>query len=268
MIKHLVLTTIFMASLLGGCKRQRLSPAERPSLENEARQLTVVDTISDSLSLSAAFTYLSTRSRISIKSKGQNIDNATVAFRVKKDSAIWVSASVLGLEVMRGILSTEGVRLLDRVNKVYIEASYRTLASRLGFPLDYPLLQGFFLADVPTYTGTRFEIQNDLQHTLVRQADEYLAIYNMIDRSSRKTTRMEAIDLIGGSKAQAEYEYNPPGATAILPYDAKLNLAGRSVTSKESTFPIEISILHNSVTITDSTLSFPFQIPNNYKKAF
>ncbi len=251
-----------------GCKRQRIHRGQMTVLESGEGVFTSMESIPDSLSAPLDFLYLSTRSKLSLKSKKQNIDNASVTFRMKKDSAIWMSASMMGLEVMRGIISTEGVRIMDRVGKVYTEATYRDLAGRLGFPLDYPLLQGFFLADIPTYPGQGFEVRNDASKALVKQSDSYLAIYNMIDRLSKKTIGMEAVDLITDNRARADYSNIQQVGAGAIPYNLSVDLSVRSKTEELNGSQLRISLSHSSVSITDSTLSFPFQVPINYKKAF
>lgn len=268
MIRLLAFAIIILSGVFSGCKRQKWQKSTVPTLETNTYAFKTVDVLSDSVNIQTDFVYMTTKSKISIRSKKQNIDNANVAFRIKKDSAIWMSSSVMGLEVIRSIISRDGVKMIDRMNKVYTEASYYTLASRLGFPLDYSLIQGFFLADVPVYTGQRFELQQDGQNILVRQSDQYLAIYNLIDQLTRKTTRMEATDQMTGNKAHASYDNMHPAEKGLIPYLVNLNLSAQASAETDKSHQLEISVIHNSVTLTDSTLSFPFQIPNNYKKAF
>ncbi len=269
MTKKVVFSLFVLAvSTVAGCKRQRIHKEKVISLAGTEGVFTVMDSIPDSLNAPLRFLYLSTRSKISIKSRAQNIDNASVTFRMKKDSAIWMSAHVMGIEVLRGIISTEGVRLMDRVNKVYSEATYRELAGKLGFPLDYPLLQGFFLADVPVYPRQGFEVRNDASTVLVRQSDSYLAIYNMIDRLSKKTTGMEAVDLLNDNRARAGYSNIQQVGNGAIPYNLSVDLSVRSKTDQHTLNKVMVSVSHSSVSITDSTLSFPFQVPINYKKAF
>lgn len=262
----LLLLTLLIIS--AGCKRQKLQKQDLPSLAGSEAVFLAADSVPDSINRPVEFRYLNTRSRISIKSRKQNIDNASVTFRVKKDSAIWMSASVMGLEVIRGIISTEGVRIMDRINKVYTEAPYRVLAGKLGFPLDYPLLQSFFLADIPAYPGQGFEIRYDSAGALVRQADGYLAIYNMIERLSRKTVSMEAIDLLTNNRALASYSDLRQAGPALIPYNVSVSLSVNKQTQPGTEEPLLVSLSHTSVNIADSTLSFPFQVPINYKKAF
>lgn len=269
MTKKVAFSLLFLVvGTVAGCKRQRIHKEKMSVLASGEGVFTGMNSIPDSLSAPLNFLYLSTRSKISLKSRKQNIDNASVTFRMKKDSAIWMSASMMGLEVLRGIISTEGVRILDRVGKVYTEANYRDLAGRLGFPLDYQLLQGFFLADIPIYPDQGFEVRNDASKALVKQSDGYLAIYNMVDRLLRKTTGIEAVDLITGNRARAGYSNIQQVGVGAIPYNVSVDLSIRSKTGELNGDPLRVSLSHSSVSITDSTLSFPFQVPINYKKAF
>jgi len=249
--------------VMTGCKRQKITRLD-DTLTSRQGEFAVVDALPDSLYQPLSFTYLSTRSKISIKSKNQNIDNASVSFRVRKDSAIWMSASTMGMEVIRAVLSREGVRMMDRFNKVYLAASYRNLAERLGFALDYPLLESMFLGEIPVYPGQKYELRSDTSQTLTKQSDAYVTIYNLIAHSLKKPVRMEALDLISGNQAKSEYS----DFTDTIPKNVWLELTVKPRAQPEKTEQIVISVVHSGINLADSTLSFPFQVPNNFKKAF
>lgn len=238
------------------------------ALASDEGIFTAMDSIPDSISTPLDFCYLTTRSKVTIKSRKQNIDNASVSIRMKRDSAIWLSASVMGVEVLRGIVSVSGLRVMDRVGKVYTETTYRDLSGKLGFPIDYPLLQGLFLAEIPIYPGQGFEVRYDESKALVKQSDSYLAIYSMIDRLSKKTISMEAVDLISGSRARADYGNMQQVGAGAVPYNLSADFFTHSKVGEPERNLLFVSLSHSSVSITDSTLSFPFQVPNNYKKAF
>ncbi|GAA4439143.1 hypothetical protein GCM10023091_20930 [Ravibacter arvi] len=266
MTKQLIVYALLIAALLTGCKRRQ--PQKLPSLTTPEDTFTRVDSLPDSLWDQTPFGHLTTRSKIWITSQRQNIDNAGVSFRVKKDSAIWLSASVLGLEVLRGIISVEGVRIIDRVNKIYLDANYATLAGKLGFPLDYPLLQSFFLGEIPRYPSQKFSVREQPGKVFVRQDDGFLAVYNVIEQAIGKTRSMEAIDLKTNNRAIANFDDFLTVDARSIPYKVTLNLSVKPHTRSESAQQIAIRLQHTSVSITDSALVFPFQVPINYKKAF
>mgnify|MGYP000853725785 CR=1 FL=1 len=267
MIKKTAFLLLISVLSIVGCKRQKISKIS-DSLSNSKGNFYTVSAIPDSIHQPLTFHYLSTRSKISIRSKNQNIDNASVSFRIKKDSIIWMSANVMGVEVLRGIFSREGLNILDRFNKVYIQESYGSLAAKLGFPLDYPLLESFFLAEIPLYDGQRYEISPDSSFALVKQSDNYLSIYNLVDKKNGKTKRMEAIDLKTGNHAKSDYDRFNGEDEELFPETIHLELTLKSRQNPEIDERVTISVVHSAVNFSDSTMTFPFQVPNNFKKAF
>src|SRR5690606_3654403 len=98
--------------------------------------------------------------------------------------------------------------------------------------------------------------------------DGYLKVFNKVDRLQKKTLSIEAIDLISNNRAQANYGNIRPVTDGVIPYSVMIGLTGKPGVQPGAEQKIAVSLSHNSVTATDSTLSFPFQVPINYKKAF
>src|SRR5690606_28998745 len=108
MIKKTAFLLLISVLSIVGCKRQKISKIS-DSLSNSKDNFYTVSAIPELILLSLTFHYLSNRTKISIRGESQNIDNASVSVRIKKDSIIWMSANVMGVEVMRGIFSRESL---------------------------------------------------------------------------------------------------------------------------------------------------------------
>jgi len=75
-----------------------------------------------------------------------NIRNQTnrlrANFKIKPDSAMLISISnSLGIEMVRALLSTDSIKLIDRINRNYLAGKYATVAKMYNIPLEYKLLQ-------------------------------------------------------------------------------------------------------------------------------
>ena len=67
------------------------------------------------------FDYFILKSKINLVDDGKK-QNATVLFRIKKDSIIWFNISgSLGIQGVRGILTKDSVKILNRLEKEYNE---------------------------------------------------------------------------------------------------------------------------------------------------
>jgi len=58
-----------------------------------------------------------------------------------KDSMIWVSIQKLGLEAFRFLVTNDSVKILDRINKVYIAGGHEMLDNMLKMKFDFALFQ-------------------------------------------------------------------------------------------------------------------------------
>lgn len=63
--------------------------------------------------------------------------------RIKKDSLMWISVSALfGIEVARIQLTTDSLKFINRINKVYWTGSYDEAVQFLGLSTNYKQLEG------------------------------------------------------------------------------------------------------------------------------
>ena len=77
--------------------------------------------------------YLTAKSKISFKSKDQDIDNANVSMRMRKDSILWLQIVVGPIEVVRGIITRDSIQIIDRHNKAYYQYDFASLSQKFNF---------------------------------------------------------------------------------------------------------------------------------------
>lgn len=99
--------------------------------------------------------------------------SGTLSIRMKKDSIVWFSFSVaMGIQVAKGMITNDTIKLLDLYNKKYYEYPINQLGFNLGIPLGLTQAQRFFLGlpIVENYDSSYQVSSNksliDLQHDL------------------------------------------------------------------------------------------------------
>lgn len=96
------------------------------------------------------FNYLSAKGRIVLEEANGKITKGTLNLRAKNDSTIWFSITPgLGLEAMRGIITTDKIRIKDRINGDDINFSFVEIENRFNLNLSFTLLQNLLYANVP-----------------------------------------------------------------------------------------------------------------------
>ncbi len=254
-----ILTTV-------SCKRQRIA-----SKTSEARGTTAFHPIPlpERLVEDLDFEYLTTRSKLSVAGKLQNIDNASVSIRIKKDSVIWLSVTTLGLEVVRGLITPEKVQILDKFHKVHLSTTYSALTGKLGFPIDFQRLQSILLGSLPLVpAGPTVLAHTEPQGLRLYQEQPPLRIESLIDTSQKKLTQVEAVDQQTDNRLTLFYSDFQALQSYLFPFAVQIHLSVHPKLAPEKTEKSSIQLIHNRVEISTEAVTFPFSIPNNYKSAF
>ena len=88
---------------------------------------------------------------------GEETNNFSGNIYIVKDSTIWVSVQKMGMEAFRILLTPDSVKMLDRINKVYIAGDYFVLSQMLKSGFDFDLLQAVITGnDMEKYESTGF----------------------------------------------------------------------------------------------------------------
>ena len=85
-------------------------------------------------------------------------NNFNINLRICRDSAIWVSVSpLLGIEVVRVLLTKDSVRFIDRINKQYKISGYKLINDLLhAGNLDFEIIQGILTGSLFAYKKNKF----------------------------------------------------------------------------------------------------------------
>jgi len=76
-----------------------------------------------------------------------NKQSFTVSVRAKKDSAIWLSVSVLGIEGARMLITQDSVRFMDKLNNKYFIGDYQYLSKLLSIDVDFETMQSVLIGN-------------------------------------------------------------------------------------------------------------------------
>lgn len=120
--------------------------------------------------------------------------------RVIEDSAIWLSvAPLLGIEVVRALVTRDSVLVVDRLNKRYLRGPHHMVDSLLGVPFSFVGVQALLTGAVPfagQWMGNATSMRNDsvLQISTLRplQLGPELAAHVGIDVNAKNNWLMHA----------------------------------------------------------------------------
>lgn len=269
-------------ALLSACHRQRQKSKEQSTTDT----LTVVqtDTLSfpkkDSVAVikpnaeseelkvnieNVDFKYLTAKSKISFKSKDQDIDNANVSMRMRKDSILWLQIVVGPIEVVRGIITRDSIQIIDRHNKAYYQYDFASLSQKFNFQLSFDLIQSILVGNmpIPKKPGERFKKENE--YFMLRQNEGKISLENYIGEQSRRLKKLLVTEQPGKNSLTLNYEDFTQLNNYLFPYTSLIQLDYESKQDQQR-YQTVFRIKHQKVELSEKTLSFPFSIPAKYEK--
>lgn len=84
--------------------------------------------------------------------RDEQSNSFTVNIRIRRDSLIWFSISSLGIEGIRGLVSRDSIKLMDRLNFKYLVTPVSALEKSFELPIDYSFLQAIILGEFEAYS--------------------------------------------------------------------------------------------------------------------
>ena len=284
MNKYLCIT-LLLVTLLGseGCRRNRMSRstnpvvipspdstlASRPSLPTDT--VTIVRPARPGIEEARAnvaeidFRYLTAKSKISFKSPSQDIDNANVTIRVRKDSLIWLSVSKLGIEAVRGLITHDSITIIDKIHREYTVYDFPTLSKQFNFEMNFQLLQALIVGNLPLPKRPAQKIKNERDYLLLRQSEGKVLVENYIGEQDRKLKKLMVTEQPTKNTLRLDYEDFASLNNFLFPYTSLVTLDYQSKADGQF-YQTLLRIKHNKVELVEKNPGFPFTIPTNYQR--
>lgn len=253
-----VLTYIVISiAFLQACKSRKesvLPPVVEYNKDSAEKTVTASSLLNGTLS---DWTYFSSKVEVEMIDKGNTI-NATAHIRMYRDSLIWISAGMFGIEGYRMLITKDSIVVLDKLHKNYSVVKRADFGNVTSVPLSVTQIQNLILAR-PVYALNLYEIaKNDSLNLQIffnqdkfKTNHHYARQYLTIDSTTVK-------DNSTGNSAKAQYsEYsviegkNFPIKNHITAFSDKQNF--------------DINLQHSDVDFS-TQLTFPFNIPSSYEK--
>lgn len=230
------------------------APPARPGIEEARTNVAEID-----------FRYLTARSKISFKSPQQDIDNANINLRVRKDSLIWLSVSKLGIEAVRGLITRDSIIIVDKIHGEYSVYDFPTLSRQFNFAMNFQLLQALIVGNLPLPKRPAQKIKNERDYLLLRQSEGKVLVENYIGEEDRKLKKLMVTEQPTKNTLRLDYEDFASLNNFLFPYTSLVTLDYQSKTDGQF-YQTLLRIKHSKVELIEKTPGFPFTIPASYKR--
>jgi len=209
-----------------------------------------------------SFAYLSGHGKVHFKRKDSD-QSANFSLRIKRDSAIWLSGSLLGIEGVRALLTPDSVRVVNRLQKSYFAGDYAYLSQLLNVPVTYKQMQGILLGDyqaAPQGAVPVVKTEGDNQAVTFPQAP--LVMEQLVSIATGRLQQLKVSESAAQRSLTVGYtDFQKPTGTD-LPFAFTTNVLGQQG-GTEST---SATLNYQKVEVGSGRLDFPFSVPKGYTK--
>lgn len=210
-----------------------------------------------------AFNYLSAKSRIRFQDKSNNI-SLSATIRIKKDSLIWFSLSpALGIEAVRGIVTQDSVKIMNRLNQVYNQYDFDALSKKFNFEINFGLIQSMLLGDMPFEQSVDDKIVLVNNNFMIHQQAGDVLVDNYINAERMKAERVQLAERSSDNTLTLLYSDFHLFDDVLIPYSNKIILNYQEGKERRTTL---IDIDHGKTELANASLEFPFNIPQKYDR--
>lgn len=171
---------------------------------------------------------------IDLEGKGATKVNGTL--RIKKGEVIQMSvAPFLGIEVARAEISPDGILVIDRMNKRYVEVSFAEVKALAHADLDFHTLQALFLnevflpgkGDLTVRDASSFQVGKEAEGVLLSAKKTKRFSYQFLTEAP-ETLLKESLIGLNGTPYLLRWKYDAfrPLEQRQFPTDMQLALEG------------------------------------------
>lgn len=189
--------------------------------------------------------------------KSQSVN---LSFRMKKDSAIWMSASVLGFPVAKALITPQRVSYYEKVSKTYFEGDFSLLSKWLGTPLDFQKLQNLLIGQsIYDLREDKYELSQSVRgYELSPTSRASVKRMFLLDPATFKAIAQQLAQESQHRSVTVTYSDYQKVSNILFPKEIKIiaNEGGKST---------NIDLTYRAVEF-NREVSFPFDIPSGYEE--
>jgi len=208
------------------------------------------------------FEYLHGKARLNFKDDKKEKD-VKANIRIRKDSVIWMTFSVIGVQVDKELINKDSITIVSTVDREYYVFDYAELSRRFNFKVNYEVIQAAMLGNLIMPRTPGDSIIEEPNINMLYQQQGNVQIKNYINNTSKKLEKVELAEKSGNNSVRVEYSNFQPLGDKSFPYTGTVLV----------TYKTLVGVINNSITfeyskaeVGDKELRFPFNIPKRYER--
>jgi hypothetical protein len=183
--------------------------------------------------------------------------------RVRKDSVIWMTFSVIGLQGGKALINKDSITIVSNLDKEYYVFEYSELSQRFNLEINYHIIQSAMLGNPMIPRQESDEVIQESSMYLLKQKSGNIDVVNYVNAAQQKIEKVEMKEGNSSNSLVINYSNFQPVGNKIFPYNGTINLFYKAVAGLLNT---TIIFEYNKAEVGDRELKFPFNIPKRYER--
>jgi hypothetical protein len=181
--------------------------------------------------------------------------------RIRKDSVIWMTFSVIGVQGGKAIINKDSITIVNNVDKEYFQFDYAELSKRYSFDINYAVIQAAMLGNLIVPRKEEDTVVQETAFFILKQQAANISVDNYINQASKKLEKVELKETNTANSLVVNYSNFQPMGAKLFPYNGTINLFYKTLGGLLNT---TIIFEYNKAEVGDKELKFPFNIPKRY----
>lgn len=206
------------------------------------------------------FVYMDGKARMVLRDANKERE-VKANIRVRKDSVIWMTFSVIGVQGGKALINHDSITIVSNVDKEYYVFEYSELSKRYNFEINYEVIEAAILGNLIMPRKETDEVKQESSYFILKQSANTITVDNYVNAASSKVEKVELKEAASSNSLVINYSNFQPLGSKLLPYNGTINLFYKAVSGLLNTTVI---FEYNKAEVRDKELKFPFNIPKRY----
>ena len=208
------------------------------------------------------FGYLHGKARLVFKDEKKERE-VKAAIRIRKDSVIWMTFSVIGVQGGKALINKDSITIVSTVDKEYYVFDYEELSKRFNFKIDYSVIEAAMLGNPIKSNSGESEIGQEGDRDKLVQKEGSVTIKSLINPILKKIEYVELVEATTNNILKIEYSNFQPLGDKNFAYNGVVNVFYKTAAGIINN---TITIEYNKAEVGNKELKFPFKIPQRYDR--
>lgn len=208
------------------------------------------------------FDYFQGKARMVLRD-GTKERDVKANIRMRKDSVIWMTFSVIGVQGGKALINHDSITIVSNVDKEYYVFEYEELSKRFNFDINYHVIQSAMLGNLIMDRKQSDIVEQQNSMFILKQQSGTVNVNNYVNAASMKLEKVELIEDNSNNTLMIDYANFQPIENKVFPYNGTITLFYKTVAGLLNT---TIIFEYNKAEVGDKELRFPFNIPKKYAR--